>query len=356
MSDSNSAAGVRVLAPPLAPDHVIRELPVLVLLPHNRCNCRCMMCDIWKIRETREITAEDLKPHLDSLRQLRVQWLVLSGGEPLLHASLPTLCKAIRTEGIRMTLITSGLLLEPKAEIIAENFDDVIVSLDGPLKIHNQIRGVPGTFQRIAGGIRTLRCLRPELPVRGRCTVQKANYTALRETVEAAQSLGLSSISFLAADVTSVAFNRPRGWPAERSASVVLTPAQVDELDREVEALIDEYSREIQHEFIVESPQKLRRIVLHFRSLLGQAKAVAPPCNAPWVSAVIDSGGSVLPCFFHPAIGNLREKPLIRILNDSAAIEFRKNLDIPGNRICQRCVCSLHLHEASASDRESGLP
>src|SRR5580658_8413997 len=36
-----------------ARDHVIRELPVLVILPHSRCNCRCVMCDIWQIRQIR---------------------------------------------------------------------------------------------------------------------------------------------------------------------------------------------------------------------------------------------------------------------------------------------------------------
>ncbi|MGA2443622.1 MAG: hypothetical protein ABSH08_21930, partial [Tepidisphaeraceae bacterium] len=43
--------------------HVIRELPVLVIMPHSRCNCRCVMCDIWRIRQIREITAADLEPH-----------------------------------------------------------------------------------------------------------------------------------------------------------------------------------------------------------------------------------------------------------------------------------------------------
>src|SRR6266705_5690942 len=104
---SASASASLVEADP----HLIRTLPVLVLLPHNRCNCRCLMCDIWKIREVREINREDLQPHLDSLRQLRVRWLVLSGGEPLLHSSLTALCDAVRGEGIRITLLTSGLLL-----------------------------------------------------------------------------------------------------------------------------------------------------------------------------------------------------------------------------------------------------
>ena len=60
--------------------HVIRELPILVMLPHSRCNCRCVMCDIWRIRQVREITVADLEPHMASLRSLKVRWVVFSGG------------------------------------------------------------------------------------------------------------------------------------------------------------------------------------------------------------------------------------------------------------------------------------
>src|ERR1035441_8858387 len=66
--------------------HLIQELPILVILPHSRCNCRCLMCDIWRIRQIREITAADLEPHLASLRKLKVRWVVFSGGEPLMHS------------------------------------------------------------------------------------------------------------------------------------------------------------------------------------------------------------------------------------------------------------------------------
>ena len=90
-------------------EHRIVELPILVLLPHNRCNCRCVMCDIWKIRQVREITEEDLKPHLESLRALKVKWVVFSGGEALMHSDLPALCRLLRREALRLTLLTSGL-------------------------------------------------------------------------------------------------------------------------------------------------------------------------------------------------------------------------------------------------------
>ncbi len=349
MNDSPQNAEAAALATEAYPDHEIRELPVLVLLPHNRCNCRCLMCDIWKIREVREITAEDLEPHLESLRQLKVQWLVLSGGEPLLHSALPTLCRAIRAERIRITLLTSGLLLGPKAGMIAETFDDVIVSLDGPAGLHNSIRGIPQAFQKMGDGIRALRALRRDIPIQGRCTVQMENCTSLRETVNAARDLTLNSISFLAVDITSQAFNRPEEWPSDRQANMRLAPSDIEDLEQEIESLIQEIGHESPAGFVVETPEKLRRIPRHFRALLGQVQPMASLCNAPWVSAVIDSDGSVLPCFFHPSIGNLREKSLIRILNGRTAMEFREHLDVPNNPICQRCVCSLFLPQSGPS-------
>ena len=31
----------------------LEHLPILILEPHNRCNCRCVMCDIWKLADVR---------------------------------------------------------------------------------------------------------------------------------------------------------------------------------------------------------------------------------------------------------------------------------------------------------------
>ncbi len=321
----------------------VMSLPVLVIMPHNRCNCRCMMCDIWKIRQVRELTAEDLTPHLNSVRELGVKWVIFSGGEPLLHPHLSELSSLFRNEGIRVTLLTAGLLLERRAEMIAKNFDDVIVSLDGPIEIHNRIRAVPGAFQRLVRGIGALRRWRAEIPVRGRCTVQKENFCRLRDTVRAGHLMALNSISFLAADLFSAAFNRTQGWPEERRSKVALNCREVEQLADEMEALIRDNQKDIEDGFIVESPCKLRRIVLHFRAQLGQCPPASPPCNAPWVSAVIDADGSLLPCFFHQSIGNIYSGSLKDVLNSERAINFRRHLDISANPICQRCVCSLHL-------------
>ena len=164
--------------------------------------------------------------------------------------------------------------------------------------------------------------------------MQKANCTLLRAIVASARQLGLNSISFLAADITSEAFNRPGGWAAKRQDAVALGREDIAALEQEVELLIQEHWDEIASGFVAESAEKLRRIVRHFRAQLGEIAPVAPTCNAPWVSAVIEADGTVRPCFFHRPIGNVHEKTLIEIVNGDPAVEFRRQLDIAANPVC----------------------
>ena len=320
--------------------HHILTLPVLVIFPHNQCNCRCMMCDIWRIREAKQITPADLEQQMTSLRTLGVRWVVFSGGEPQLNEKWSCLANMLRSAGIRVTLLTAGLLLKSQAQVVADSVDDVIVSLDGPPPTHNSIRRVAGAFEEMAEGVRALRKIQPDMQVRARCTVQKANHRSLREVVECAKNMGLNSISFLAADLTSSAFNRPEGWLPDRVDRVALVPEEVDALEEEVEQLITE---QLGSEFVVESAAKLRRIVQHFRAQVNQADDNAPHCNAPWVSAVIEASGDVRPCFFHQTVGNIHQQTLAEIVNGPEAVHFRAGLDVASNAICRKCVCSLHI-------------
>lgn len=321
----------------------IDRLPVLVIFPHNQCNCRCAMCDIWRIRQAQEITPQDLAEQQASIRGLGVRWVVFSGGEPQMNRQWYGLAQMLRSAGIRVTLLTAGLLLEAEAERVASAIDDVIVSLDGPPHVHDCIRRVPGAFEKMASGVDAVHRIRREMPIRARCTVQKANHQALCASADAAKRIGLLSISFLAADLASTAFNRPAGWSEDRRNRIALTAFEIEALAAEVERLIRERSDELQSGFVVESPEKLRRIVAHFRAHLGEGTPQAPRCNAPWVSAVVDAGGDIRPCFFHRVLGNIHEQPLVEVLNSPQALQFRRELDVAHDPICRRCVCSLYI-------------
>jgi Fe-coproporphyrin III synthase len=323
-------------------DHLVISMPILVLNVHSRCNCRCVMCDIWKREGVSEITAVDLERHRESLRSLSVRWVVLSGGEPLLHSDLGALCRFLRELDIRITLLTTGLLLAKRSSDIAELFDDVIVSLDGPPSVHDSIRRVIGASRLIEAGVSAVRCLRPEMEIAGRTTVQRANHTYLCDTVAFAKGIGLTSISFLAADLTSEAFNRPLLWPAERQGEIGLDASEASALEQEIEDLIAIYSSEIEAGYIAEDAAKLRKIARHFKADLGLANHEAPTCNAPWVSSVIEHDGSVRPCFFHRPVGNINDSTLDAIVNGKPALSFRRSLSVSENPTCQHCVCSLN--------------
>jgi Fe-coproporphyrin III synthase len=300
------------------------------------------MCDIWKTREGKSFRRDDLEPHLASIRRLGVRWVVFSGGEPLLNPELPLLCSMLREQKIRLTLLTTGLLLEKLSAEVANSFDDVIVSLDGPPEVHDAIRRVERGFALLRSGIGALRSRRQDMRITARSTIQKANHGCLRQTVSAARFLGLDAISFLAADLTSTAFNRPFSWPVERQEQIGLSISEVVALESEIEALVEDCPEQFKCGFIVETPAKLRQIARQFRVQLGLEAAHSPVCNAPWVSAVVETDGTVRPCFFHRPIGNLREGSLEAIVNGEIARAFRANLDIATDSICRRCVCSLH--------------
>ena len=99
--------------------HRIHTLPVVVLMPHSRCNCRCVMCDIWKAnRNGSTLTSADLERHLDDFRRLGVRQVVLSGGEALMHPNLFALCDVLKTLDVKITLLSTGLLMKRLENII----------------------------------------------------------------------------------------------------------------------------------------------------------------------------------------------------------------------------------------------
>jgi MoaA/NifB/PqqE/SkfB family radical SAM enzyme len=329
----------------------IEQVPILILFPHERCNCRCLMCDIWKTTGRNQLSPEEVRSWSSEWRRLGVRRVVLSGGEPLLHPGFVPLCEALRDAGVRTTLLSTGLLLEPKAADVARLVDDVIVSLDGPREIHDAIRRIPGAFDRLARGVRVLAAAAPALPISARSTVQRANARHLRETVAAARDIGLAGISFLAADLAPGAFGRGEVWSQGEDPSVAVGPEDLPFLAAELDALERDCTAELASGFIAEPVVRLRaRILGHFAAHAGQGDFAPLTCNAPWVSAVIEADGTVRPCFFHKPFGNVRAGgSLEAVLNSPTAVSFRQSLDVATNPVCRRCVCNLNLREGGVS-------
>src|SRR4051812_24027369 len=110
----------------------VSELPVLVLMPHAGCNCKCVMCDIWKANKNKqELAPEALDVHMAAIRRLGVRWILLSGGEPLMHSNLWSFCDRLKQLNVKISLLSTGLLLSQHASEICSSCDEIILSIDG---------------------------------------------------------------------------------------------------------------------------------------------------------------------------------------------------------------------------------
>jgi len=324
--------------------HKIYSLPIVILMPHSRCNCRCVMCDIWKgNNNVKQLEEADIKKLLDSLRKLNTKEVVMSGGEALMHPIFFRLCEIIKSRKIKITLLSTGLLLKKFASEILTKTDEVIVSLDGSREVHDRIRNIPNAYDKLKEGVQELKRLNSSFRVTARSVIQKENFEDLPNIVESAREIGLDQISFLTADVSTDAFNRPELWGEEKVSEIRLSSEELEKFKEVIETLIRTHSADFQNKFIAESPEKVRRFYEYYAAFQGLNQFPTVRCNAPWVSAVIEADGSVRPCFFHEVIGDIKEASLTDIINSEKSISFRKNLDVQSNSICKKCVCSLNL-------------
>jgi MoaA/NifB/PqqE/SkfB family radical SAM enzyme len=302
------------------------------------------MCDIWKANSAKkELTVEDLQPHLQSFQKLNVKRVALSGGEAMMHSNLWTFCAMLKELGIKISLLTTGITLKHNASSVIEHCDDVIVSLDGTPEIHTQVRNIPEAYRKLEGGVKEIKRLKPDFRVTARCVIQKSNFRYFTEIIQTAKQLGVDQISFLPADVSSAAFNRPTPWEDEKVSDIALTAEDAVELQKLINETIKNRPELFESRFVAESPKKLLQMSQYYLAIQGQTKFPAQYCNAPWVSAVVESNGDVMPCFFHRAYGNIYDANFEEVINSPKAIQFRKELDMSSNETCRRCVCSLNV-------------
>jgi|SRR5579872_376953 len=319
-------------------------LPLVIFYPTGRCNSRCVSCDWWRQTGADDLTLDEIREMASALADLGTRTVVFSGGEPLLRPEVFDAAALCRAEGMTLHLLTSGVLLERFADRVARHFSQVCVSLDATTPaLYERIRGVDA-LATVKRGIARLRATAPHVPVTARSTLHRENFRELPRLIDEAKALGLASISFLPADVSSLAFGR-----AERPdpTSLVLSRADVEAFRQTVERTIAVYGADFESGFVAESPDRLRRLPRYYAALAGEAPFPSVSCNAPWVSIVIEANGSVRPCFFHQPVGNIRRAPIARIVAENLRA-FRQSFDVRADPVCARCVCSLNTSWRSA--------
>jgi MoaA/NifB/PqqE/SkfB family radical SAM enzyme len=319
-------------------------LPMVLFAPTARCNSRCLSCDWWRADGKTDLTLDEIRSLAAELPPLGTRVVVFTGGEPLLRPDIMEVADLFRERGLGLHLLTSGLALERHAAAVAARFGEVIISLDGHTdELYRRIRGVDA-LPLVSAGVARLRALAPHIPVRARSTIHRHNFRFVPQLVAKAKELGLQQISFLAADVSSPAFNRAPALPLaeDPDTRLLLDEAETAEFEQVVEATIAAHAEDFRQGRVAPGPEGLRRLVQYYRAQLGRAPLPPVDCNAPWMSVMIEASGAVRPCFFHPAVGNLRQRTLTQLVRGELPA-FRRGLSVPDDQTCRRCVCTIRV-------------
>ncbi len=318
----------------------LERLPLVTLYLTERCNSRCVTCDYWRHGRA-DLTLETVTRLLPSLERLHTRVALISGGEPLLNPQWGEIAELLRSHGLRLWLLTSGLSLAKHAGRVAKLFDAVTVSLDGcDRETYAAIRGLDA-FDKVCEGIEAAAA--GGIPVSVRVTIQRANYRQIPAFIDLARGKGARQVSFLAVDVANPhAFGRIEG----SRPRLALDRDDLPVLEQILQQLERTRAADFSSGFIAESPRNLRRIHQYFRAVCGETAYPAVRCNAPEFSAVLSPTGQVNPCFFIPGPEpgpalSLWADDLEGCLNGEQMLSLRRDIRTGRRAECARCVCSL---------------
>jgi MoaA/NifB/PqqE/SkfB family radical SAM enzyme len=271
-----------------------------------RCNSKCRTCGVWQ-KSSDDMTVEEWRKIFANLGHAPF-YLTFTGGEPFLRADLHELIIAgaeLCRPGV-ITIPTNGLLTQR----ILNHVDQICsaaphsqiginLSLDGIGPEHDEIRQVPGNWDRAMEtwrGLKELQADHDNLVLSVHTVVSKFNTDRIRDIVEGLEFLKPDSY------ITEVAEERVEldtvGWditphpddyaPVADYLSARARAAPVGGLARLTQAFRAQYYQ------------------LAKRVLREQTQVIA--CQAGWASGHIAPDGDVWTCCIRAeAVGNLRQ-------------------------------------------------
>jgi radical SAM protein with 4Fe4S-binding SPASM domain len=221
---------------------------------------------------------------------MKVFYVTLTGGEPLLHKDIFSIINYASEKNLKVSLTTNGVVINRRVAKKLKDLDTwlIRVSLDGSIpKIHDNFRGVVGSYIRTIKGIKAL--LAENLNVVVLTVVSKHNIHEVERIIDVVRRLGVKAIN------TYIFVPGGRGKNVENLA---LTSSEYKKFLERIISLKEKY-KEIQ--ILTKAP---------LMSLLYNSE-ISGACAAGTSNLFIEENGDVIPCPYLPlVIGNTRKTRL----------------------------------------------
>jgi MoaA/NifB/PqqE/SkfB family radical SAM enzyme len=158
-----------------------------------RCNFRCEMCNIWQKKSADEMTPEEVARFFTRWPQFR--WVHLTGGELFVRRDIEDIVAAIQERCRSLFLLnfpTTGWFGDRTVAAVQKVLGRgigrlmVTISVDGPAPLHDELRGLAGSWERAMETLRRLRSVRQSnFQVVAGMTLVPKNVHAVDETIAA---------------------------------------------------------------------------------------------------------------------------------------------------------------------------
>ncbi|MEM3486367.1 MAG: radical SAM protein [Candidatus Methanomethyliaceae archaeon] len=173
------------------PDYENTPIGCTILLT-NRCQMNCKHCFYASgnlFRKEDELSTAQFMRIIGRLAEAGIRYIAFTGGEPLLRRDIWQLMSFALDKGLKIHLLTNGLLLShQKAEWLAEHGVQIQISLDGSTPMtYNNIRGFG--FDRVIRNIEMLADAGCHVAVS--IVPMKENLDEIPDIIEFASSMGV---------------------------------------------------------------------------------------------------------------------------------------------------------------------
>lgn len=127
----------------------------VVIKVTQRCNLKCKHCLEWRFKDKKEMSLKEIKKILKKLWEGGAVHLSLNGGEPFIRKDIGEILKYAKNLGFSIGVTSNGTFI-PKKKSCLKYVDILGLSLDGPEKIHNKLRG-NGQFKQVIKALKIAR-------------------------------------------------------------------------------------------------------------------------------------------------------------------------------------------------------
>ena len=171
----------------------------------EKCNLKCKHC-YQNNGKSDEMSLQEIRETIGEIEDMLNAWsesygigffrsFNITGGEPFLHEDIFEILEDVRRRGFDVYLLSNGILINrEKARLLSWlGVRGVQVSIEGPEKIHEMIRG-KGSFQASLKGVGCL--LEEGIKVTLNATLSEVNADYFMDIVELATSAGVQRLGF----------------------------------------------------------------------------------------------------------------------------------------------------------------